>query len=115
MPFRISWSGLGVVSADLAINAKQSFEYSRPGIFGGAFRGNVAESAQISPAELLNRVGEGCRAFAVSPAFLVVQDNSIEPRPANPDDWRPARLTFQRDQAERLLRSRVNEQIRGSI
>src|SRR5436190_20390712 len=44
-----------------------------------------------------------------------MQNDSVESRPANAHDRCAARLTFQRHEAERLLRSRMNEQIGGTI
>ena len=40
--------------------------------------GDVAESPQVSQAKLLDGGRECCRTVCNSPAFLVVEDNSVE-------------------------------------
>src|SRR4051812_19433261 len=111
-----SWRSTCVVCADLAVNAKQSLKDRWPPIlFGGIPRSHAPESPEISRAELLDGTRQCLGIVFRRPALLVVQDDPVEPGPANPDDGCAARLALERHQPKRLLRSRVHEQIRGPI
>src|SRR6266550_1623291 len=83
--------------------------------FGGLFRGQFPERMEIARAESLDGGRQRFRIIFRRPAFLIVENDSVEPRTANPNDGRAARLTFERDQSERLLRSRVHKQIGSPI
>src|ERR1700682_1801405 len=98
MLFRISWLCPYVVCADLAVNAKQASENNWPRVFGcRPFCRGPSERPEISSAEMLDRVSQDVRIVPLRPAFLVVQDDPVEPRATNAEDWRPARLALERD------------------
>src|SRR4051812_43824934 len=112
----LSWRSTCVVCADLAVNAKQSLKHRRPPIVLRGVDGSGApKRPQIAPAELLDRGRQCFRVVLRRPAFLVVENDPVEPRTANPNDGGSASLALQCDQAERLLRPGMHKQIRGAI
>src|SRR5438874_2441751 len=103
-------AALCVAGPDLAVNAKQSLEYTRPGeALLCQPRGPCAESGQVTCTRCFDRLRERLWRILFGPELLIMQNNTIHVAPANAYHRGAASLTFERDQPKRFLRPRMNE------
>src|SRR5207248_5759302 len=105
-----------VVCTNLAVNAKKPLENSRPGVELAGFLGCfLTKDRQLAVAKSLDRFGQRfCCVFAC-PISLVVKNQVVHRAPTDPDHRRTTGLTFERDQPERFLHTRMNKKIGRAV
>src|SRR5476651_297096 len=109
-------SGTPVVCAYLAINAKEPFENTRPGItLLRQPRSGRAQDRQLLAARFFHGSSQRFRRVRARPRSLLVKNNAVHVTAPNSDDRRTTDLTFQRDEAKSFLNSWMNEKIGRAI
>src|SRR4051812_4308275 len=107
---------LRILCAQLAVNAKQLLEHSSPTVaFGHGLRRVSSHAGKLLSRSSFDGVRQGFGSILGGPGCLVVQDNLVHVTAPNSHYRRPACLTLEGDEPERLLHAGVNEKIGRSI